>query len=117
MVSKQLAVIFSTLYGAQPLPLLKDARSCPSPVTKSSYLNSRELADVGFIVEGRVFYAHRVILASASMRFKSMLASCADVAMPEIAIGDIDYDTFEVNQPTVTTTSIIIRNLFYVEKF
>ena len=100
MVSQQLAVIFSQLYGSQPLPLLKDIRGHPSPIIESSYVNSQELADVSFIVEQKTFYAHKVILASASKRFKGMLSSFSDVAMPEIVIQDIGYDTFEVSDDT-----------------
>ena len=99
MISKQLAVIFTSLYGTQPLPVLKDLRSqtpC-NPLIDSKYVNSRELADVTFIVEEKSFYAHKIILTSASQRFKSILANFSHVDMPEIEIRDIDYETFEVS--------------------
>ena len=97
MISQQLARIFSQLYGSQPLPLLKDLRSNPKPLIDSHYVNSRELADISFIVEQKTFYAHKIILASASQRFKSMLTNFTHVTMPEIEIRDIDYQTFEVS--------------------
>lgn len=101
MISQQLSVIFSTLYGPRPLPLLKDIRAQHSPIIESSYVNSPDMADVSFIVENKSFYAHRIILASASQRFKTILANFKSVTMPEIEIRDIDYQTFEVRGPTV----------------
>ncbi|XP_067946441.1 ankyrin repeat and BTB/POZ domain-containing protein 2-like isoform X2 [Watersipora subatra] len=95
MISQQLAVIFSRLYGSRPLPLLKNARYNALPFIDSSFVNSKELADVSFVVERKRFYAHRVILSSASMRFKNMLSAFADDSMPEIEVQDITYDTFE----------------------
>lgn len=98
MLSKQLASIFSQLYGTQPLPALKAARTHPTPIIDSRYLNSQELSDVTFVVENKPFYAHKIILVSASPRFKSMLSAIGDNAMPEIEISDIDFQTFEVSQ-------------------
>lgn len=96
MISKQLATIFTHLYGTQPLPALKDFRSHPCSSIDSSHFNSKELADVCFVIERRVFYAHKIILVSASARFKSMLSSLTEPSVPEIEISDIDYQTFEV---------------------
>lgn len=96
MISKQLAVIFTSLYGTQPLPVLKDIRTHPNPLIDSKYVNSPELADVTFIVEQKSFFAHKIILASASQRFKFMLSNFSHVDMPEIEIRDIDFVTFEV---------------------
>lgn len=97
LISKQLATIFTHLYGVQPLPALKDFHTHPCPSIDSSYFNSKDLADVCFVIGQKIFYAHKIILISASARFKSMLSSLTDRALPEIEITDIDYQTFEVS--------------------
>jgi len=96
MSSRQLAAIFSLLYGPQPLPLLKDVRSHPSLIIDSSYVNSPEHADVCFLVENETFYAHKIVLSSASSTFKNMFANFKNVSMPKIEIRDMDYQVFEV---------------------
>lgn len=57
------------------------------------------MSDVQFIVEGRPFYAHRIILVNASPRFAEMLhaASTGGTTDQLIAINDIRYPTFQVN--------------------
>jgi len=96
LISQQLASIFSGLFGSQPMPLLKEIRSHPTPAIDSSYINSEHLSDVSFIVEQRRFFAHQIIVVNASAQFKMMLANFAGHSSPEIEINDIDYSTFEV---------------------
>ncbi|KAK8763837.1 hypothetical protein V5799_033558 [Amblyomma americanum] len=55
------------------------------------------MSDVQFRVEGRAFYAHKIILVNASPRFKSMLASkSAEGTTPVVQINDIRYDIFQL---------------------
>ena len=59
-----------------------------------------ELSDVRFRVEGRIFYAHKIVLLTASPRFQSMLnyrlsnSSSGIGDPPVLQINDIRYDVF-----------------------
>ena len=64
------------------------------------FINSPELSDVRFRVEGRIFYAHKIVLLTASPRFQSMLnyrlsnSSSGSGDPPILQINDIRYDVF-----------------------
>jgi len=98
-LSKELASVLSCCFGSDPLQEIKDL-----PVQQTSirigpdYINSAEMSDITFIVEGRPFYAHKIILATASKRFKAMLSNMtmesSDGSSPCIEISDIKYETF-----------------------
>ncbi|KAH7968274.1 hypothetical protein HPB52_007307 [Rhipicephalus sanguineus] len=61
------------------------------------YVNNPEMSDVQFRVEGRAFYAHKIILVNASPRFKAMLSSkSAEGSTPVVQINDIRYDIFQL---------------------
>ncbi len=61
------------------------------------FVNNPELSDVQFRVEGRIFYAHKLALISASPRFQSMLNSrFCEGSPPVLQINDIRYDIFHL---------------------
>ena len=65
------------------------------------FINSPELSDVRFRVEGRIFFAHKIVLLTASSRFQSMLnyrlsssSANGNGEPPILQINDIRYDVF-----------------------
>ncbi|BET01837.1 BTB/POZ domain [Nesidiocoris tenuis] len=93
-----LADIFSTCYGREPIkpirdPCLNGAVSRIDP----KFVNNPELSDVQFRVEGRVFYAHKIVLVTSSPRFRGMLSSkLCEGNPPIVQINDIRYHIFQL---------------------
>ncbi|RXG70201.1 Ankyrin repeat and BTB/POZ domain-containing protein 2 [Armadillidium vulgare] len=92
-----LADIFSSCYGKGPIKEIRDTSISSGARIDPKFVNNPELSDVQFRVEGRVFYAHKIILVNASSRFQQMLNSKAcDGNPPIVQIHDIRYDIFEL---------------------
>lgn len=95
-----LADIFSTCFGWEPIKPIKD---CPPTTSTGSridpkYVNNPELSDVTFRVEGRLFYAHKIVLVTASSRLRAMLSSkLCEGGLPTVQINDIRYHIFQVS--------------------
>ena len=67
------------------------------PRIDPKFINNPELSDVSFRVEGRLFYAHKLVLVTASSRFQSMLNSrFCEGNPPVLQINDIRYDIFQL---------------------
>ncbi|WIA37724.1 hypothetical protein OEZ86_014604 [Tetradesmus obliquus] len=72
----------------------------PQQPTKSVYLgeeyvNSKTLADICFLVEGRPFYAHRIALLASSEAFRAMFnQGFRESEASSIDIPNISYETF-----------------------
>lgn len=98
-IMQQIGFIVSQCYGSAPLPAISEMKATLSAQLDPHFLNNPEMSDVTFVVEGKAFYAHRVLLISASERFKSLLSSgghdgtqlCKD-----IEISDVKYSVFQV---------------------
>jgi len=61
-------------------------------------VNNPELSDIQFMIEGHIFYAHKIILVNASNRFRAMLSNkFAESSQPVIEINDVRYHIFQVN--------------------
>uniref|UniRef100_A0A673BN16 BTB domain-containing protein n=1 Tax=Sphaeramia orbicularis TaxID=375764 RepID=A0A673BN16_9TELE len=87
----QLAAIFSHCFGPAPLPAVPEMKATLSAQLDPHFLNNPEMSDVTFIVEGKPFYGHKVLLITASDRFKYLLASSGPDGSPskEIDISDL----------------------------
>ncbi|KAF0295250.1 Ankyrin repeat and BTB/POZ domain-containing protein 2 [Amphibalanus amphitrite] len=92
-----LADIFSSCFGREAIKEIRDSTLTGGPRIDPNFVNNPDLSDVQFRVEGRVFYAHKIILINASPRFKQMLNSkFCDGNPPIVQINDIRYDIFEL---------------------
>ena len=61
------------------------------------FVNNPELSDVQFLIEGRIFYAHRIILVNASQRFRAMLSSkFCEGSQNCVELSDVRLHIFEV---------------------
>ena len=101
-----LADIFSACFGRTNIDRIELPKS-PSQIGGQStsaapridpkFINNPELSDVQFRVEGRTFYAHKLVLVTASSRFASMLGSrFCEGSPPVLQINDIRYEIFHL---------------------
>uniref|UniRef100_A0A674DA89 BTB (POZ) domain containing 11a n=1 Tax=Salmo trutta TaxID=8032 RepID=A0A674DA89_SALTR len=95
-VISQLSVIFSQCYGPFPIPKLTEIRRKQTSRLDPHFLNNKEMSDVTFLVEGKPFYAHKVLLFTASARFKSLLQNRPAAENTYIEISHVKYNIFQV---------------------
>ncbi|KAG8438341.1 hypothetical protein GDO86_008866 [Hymenochirus boettgeri] len=98
-VVRQVAAIFTQCYGDCPIPSIpEDQKALPARLDPH-FLNNKEMSDVTFLVQGKLFYAHKVLLVTASNRFKSLMVSTPDKEEPFqgiIEIHDVKYSIFQM---------------------
>uniref|UniRef100_A0AAQ5YQ55 BTB domain-containing protein n=1 Tax=Amphiprion ocellaris TaxID=80972 RepID=A0AAQ5YQ55_AMPOC len=68
VISQQLSAIFTQCYGPYPIPKLAEIKRKQTARLDPHFLNNKEMSDVTFLVEGKPFYAHKVLLFTASNR-------------------------------------------------
>uniref|UniRef100_A0A667WZH3 Ankyrin repeat and BTB domain containing 2 n=1 Tax=Myripristis murdjan TaxID=586833 RepID=A0A667WZH3_9TELE len=93
VITKRLASVFSHCYGRTPVPPVPSMDVSLSTHLDVHFLNNQEMSDVTFMVEGRPFFSHRVLLMSASERFRCMLGDSPDNI---IHISNMNYSTFQM---------------------
>ncbi|XP_067325322.1 ankyrin repeat and BTB/POZ domain-containing protein 3 isoform X2 [Anolis sagrei] len=96
VISQQLAAIFTHCYGPYPIPKLVEIKRKQTSRLDPHFLNNKEMSDVTFLVEGRPFYAHRVLLYTASLRFKALLSSKPASDSSFIEISYVKYPIFQL---------------------
>nr|XP_060485404.1 ankyrin repeat and BTB/POZ domain-containing protein 2-like [Panthera onca] len=98
-VTQQLAAIFTHCYGSSPVPSIPEIRKTLPARLDPHFLNNKEMSDVTFLVEGKLFYAHKVLLVTASNRFKTLMTNKSEQdgnGSKTIEISDMKYHIFQV---------------------
>ncbi|KAM9366758.1 ankyrin repeat and BTB/POZ domain-containing protein 2-like [Symphorus nematophorus] len=93
VITKRLASVFSHCYSCSPVPPVPLLDVTLSTQLDIHFLNNQEMSDVTFMVDGRPFFAHRVLLMSASERFRQMLCDSPDDI---IHISHMTYSSFQM---------------------
>ncbi|KFO19927.1 Ankyrin repeat and BTB/POZ domain-containing protein 2 [Fukomys damarensis] len=97
-VIQQLAAIFTHCYGSTPIPSIPEIRKTLPARLDPHFLNNKEMSDVTFLVEGKLFYAHKVLLVTASNRFKTLMTNKSEQdgdSSKTIEISDMKYHIFQ----------------------
>ncbi|XP_028813089.1 ankyrin repeat- and BTB/POZ domain-containing protein 3-B isoform X1 [Denticeps clupeoides] len=118
VISQQLAVIFTQCYGPYPVPKLTEIKRKQTSRLDPHFLNNKEMSDVTFLVEGKPFYAHKVLLFTASSRFKSLLANRPATENTCIEISHVKYSIFQLVMQYLyfgSTDALHIRNTEVME--
>ncbi|XP_063073524.1 ankyrin repeat and BTB/POZ domain-containing protein 3-A isoform X2 [Engraulis encrasicolus] len=118
VICQQLSVIFTQCYGPFPIPKLTEMKKKQTSRLDPHFLNNKEMSDVTFLVEGKPFYAHKVLLFTASARFKSLLANRPASENTCIEISHVKYNIFQLVMQYLYcggTESLHIRNTEIME--
>ncbi|XP_059362671.1 ankyrin repeat and BTB/POZ domain-containing protein 3-B isoform X2 [Carassius carassius] len=113
VISQQLAMIFTQCYGPYPIPKLTEIKRKQTSRLDPHFLNNKEMSDVTFLVEAKPFYAHKVLLFTASNRFKLLLANRPAAENTCIEISHVKYNVFQLVMQYLYfggTDSLHIRN-------
>ncbi|XP_051807891.1 LOW QUALITY PROTEIN: ankyrin repeat and BTB/POZ domain-containing protein BTBD11-A-like [Acanthochromis polyacanthus] len=118
VISQHLSVIFTQCYGPFPIPKLTEIKKKQTSRLDPHFLNNKEMSDVTFLVEGKPFYAHKVLLFTASPRFKSLLQNRPAAENTCIEISHVKYNIFHLVMQYLYcggTESLHIRNTEVME--
>uniref|UniRef100_A0A3Q2D4Q8 BTB (POZ) domain containing 11b n=1 Tax=Cyprinodon variegatus TaxID=28743 RepID=A0A3Q2D4Q8_CYPVA len=96
VISQQLSAIFTQCYGPYPIPKLSEIKRKQTSRLDPHFLNNKDMSDVTFLVDGKPFYAHKVLLFTASNRFKTLLANRPCGENTCIEISNVKYHIFQL---------------------
>nr|XP_021154882.1 ankyrin repeat and BTB/POZ domain-containing protein 2 isoform X2 [Columba livia] len=105
-INQQLASIFTHCYGSSPIPSIPEIRKTLPARLDPHFLNNKEMSDVTFLVEGKLFYAHKVLLVTASNRFKTLMTNKTEHdshGSKTVEISDMKYNIFKKTKLTMRT--------------
>nr|XP_020638485.1 ankyrin repeat and BTB/POZ domain-containing protein 2 isoform X3 [Pogona vitticeps] len=98
-INQQLAAIFAHCYGSSPIPTIPEIRKTLPARLDPHFLNNKDMSDVTFLVEGKLFYAHKVLLVTASNRFKTLMTNKTEKdsqGSKTVEISDMKYNIFKM---------------------
>uniref|UniRef100_A0A670HSB9 Ankyrin repeat and BTB/POZ domain-containing protein 2 n=1 Tax=Podarcis muralis TaxID=64176 RepID=A0A670HSB9_PODMU len=98
-INQQLASIFTHCYGSSPIPGIPEIRKTLPARLDPHFLNNKDMSDVTFLVEGKLFYAHKVLLVTASNRFKTLMTNKTEQdsqGSKTVEISDMKYNIFKM---------------------
>eukprot|EP01130_Rhizamoeba_saxonica_P008859 TRINITY_DN358_c0_g1_i2.p1 TRINITY_DN358_c0_g1~~TRINITY_DN358_c0_g1_i2.p1 ORF type:complete len:419 (-),score=64.39 TRINITY_DN358_c0_g1_i2:167-1423(-) len=115
-------VLMDVRYGSLVMPSKKEVRNAlkrritlPQPSIENDYVkmvNNKFLSDVQFSVEGKILYAHKIVLASRCEYFTNLYRSgMKDSNAQEIEINDYCYDSFSQFLNYIYTGTCEIANI------
>ncbi|KAG8514042.1 Ankyrin repeat and BTB/POZ domain-containing protein BTBD11 [Galemys pyrenaicus] len=115
VISQQLCVIFTHCYGPYPIPKLTEIKRKQTSRLDPHFLNNKEMSDVTFLVEGRPFYAHKVLLFTASPRYVPSARRAAELRLgprPLLSL-ETQFKALLSSKPTNDSTCIEIGYVKY----
>ncbi|XP_030070295.1 ankyrin repeat- and BTB/POZ domain-containing protein 3 [Microcaecilia unicolor] len=118
VISQQLSVIFAQCYGPYPIPKLTEIKRKQTSRLDLHFVNNKEMSDVTFLVEGRPFYAHKVLLFTASPRFKALLSNKPSGENTCVEINHVKYNIFQLVMQYLYSggaESLLIKNYEIME--
>ncbi|KAJ6667118.1 hypothetical protein lerEdw1_017096 [Lerista edwardsae] len=98
-INQQLARIFAHCYGSSPIPGIPEIKKTLPARLDPHFLNNKDMSDVTFLVEGKLFYAHKVLLVTASNRFKTLMTNKTEQdsqSSKTVEISDMRYSIFKM---------------------
>uniref|UniRef100_A0A915HRT6 BTB domain-containing protein n=1 Tax=Romanomermis culicivorax TaxID=13658 RepID=A0A915HRT6_ROMCU len=103
IVAMQISHIISQLHGLEDFSVyfenLAQSRNLQAvPRVDPKFVNNPEMSDIQFLVENRVFYAHRIVLVNASEKFKDLLLlnNGSQQISQRLNLDDVKYEIFEM---------------------